>query len=111
MPARRKQTSLTFQVHCPLKWIGHTFGELVKSWLLEQDALLKDVGPVIAIALYRTHGSGEDRQCCMVCAPTKDTILAASDLVTVLAPVAFGKVMHDHGLICGAEKAERQVTP
>jgi len=106
MPQYNHQSSFSWQVRCPPKWVKRTFGELVRSWANGQDDsdLLKESGPVLVLALYRSHRAIEGKgtpheQGYQVTLPPASTVLNESDLITLLGTPAFGKSASEHSLL------------
>lgn len=106
MPHHNQQSSFSWQVRCPPRWVGRTFGELLCSWANgeEESGLLQESGPVLVIALYRS--GGDDRYSSMVrnqgfnvTLPERSTVLNERDLITLLGPPAFGKSAAERSLL------------
>lgn len=124
MPSRTGQTSIVWQVTCPQQWVNRCYGELVGQWAKGEDAsgLLGECGPALVLAIYRCtaegHGSanshsnaGMAKPGYTITAPESTFILGSHDLLTVLAPSAFGKAAFDMDLLPGFEARHESRTP
>jgi len=105
MPAIRGQRNFPWQVVCPEEWVGRRFDELLKAWTYGEDGCgLAGCGPVLVLALYRSFNgrcpSGMPGY--NVTLPEASTVLLAEDMVTVLGPDEFGKIMAQRGILRGA---------
>jgi len=107
MPGKRDQTSFPWQVQCPEQWVGRRFHDLLLAWLSQsEDSDLQGCGPAIVLGLYREYKAGNGsgpavdmKKGYSVTLPKPDTLLRASDLITVLAPRQFGASFERRGLL------------
>mmetsp|Transcript_11360 Transcript_11360/g.28623 ORF Transcript_11360/g.28623 Transcript_11360/m.28623 type:complete len:1253 (-) Transcript_11360:74-3832(-) len=97
--------SYPWQVSLPPGFSGKTYGDIVQDFLHPKKG-------AICLGLYRRSFPGTGSSAgYVVTNPHPDTRLRPDDLVTVLAPKAFGEDCFEQGLVIGAVGAPRAEDP
>mmetsp|Transcript_40612 Transcript_40612/g.117420 ORF Transcript_40612/g.117420 Transcript_40612/m.117420 type:complete len:1063 (-) Transcript_40612:163-3351(-) len=109
------QDSFAWQVSLPPVWVGKTFGELSRAWILGGcgNDFVTDCGGVMILALYRMfddpaagavigRSRGSSAFGVSLTLPSADTVLEETDWVTVLATQSFARKAAVEGLLRGS---------